>query len=181
MSSIQDLPRWAELDDGVNLVQLSVYEGLESSQTYESIGGNTLHRMLDGTGVKQTNWAKIKTTLSGSGGLPLGFSGLDYSDLLTLKCGAYRSISSASNVIVIPANRRVDVGYEPTAKKRIDGFYIDAVVNMAGNTGTVVLDAQATAYMVLYYPQIQVFMNDPSESLDIRSNSTGWSITAEEF
>jgi len=181
MSDIQQLPRWAELDDGINLVQLSLYESLENSQTYESIGGNTLHRMLDGTGVKQTNWAKIKTTLSGSGGLPLGFSGLDYSGLLTLKCGAKRAVSSTLNVLAIPSNRRIDGTYQPTAKKRIDGFYVDAVVNVVANTATVVLDVQATAYMVLYYPQIQVFMNDPSESLDIRTESSGWSITAEEF
>jgi len=181
MSNVQDLPKWVELDDGVNLATVTFYEALGYSQGYEKIGGNVLHRTLDGTGVKQHNWAKLKTAVSGKGGLPLGFSGLDYTGLLTLKCGAARSITSSANAIVVPASRRVDPPYLPTGKKLVDGFYLDAPVNIAGNTVTVTLDAQATAYMVLYFPQLQVYMNDPSESTDIISASASWSFVAEEF
>ena len=181
MSSVQNHSRWVELSDGVNSAVLTLYEALQYSQTFENIGGNILHRTLDGTGVKQTNWSKIKTTLSGSGGLPLGFTSLDYSGVITMKCGVQRSVTSASNVIAIPAGRRADSGYTPVAKKRVDGFFVDAVVSMVGNTATVTLDAAAEAYMVLYFPEINVFMNDPSESFDVGAASTGWSITAEEF
>ena len=179
--STQDLPRWVELDDGINTVELTLYEALHYSQSYEAIGGNTVHRMLDGTGVKQSNWSKIKTTLSGDGGIPLGFTALDYSGLITMKCGAQRAVSSGLNVIAIPANRRVDPAYVPTAKKRIGGLFLPAAVNVVGNTATVVLDGLADAYMVLYHPQIQVLMNDPSESFNVGDASSGWSISAEEF
>jgi len=178
--SAQELPFWIHLDDGIQAASLSFYEALSYSQTYEVIGGAAQFRTLDGTGVKQQNWAKLKTTVSGEGGLPVGLSGLDYSDTLILKCGAPRAISSTNNVIVIPANRRTDTPYLPTARKRIDGYLVPAVVNMIGNTATVVLDAAADTYSVMYYPQIEVLMNDPNESYSIGSSSSGWSFTAEE-
>ena len=180
MSGIDDLTRWFELSDGTNSCKVHLYEALEYSQGYENFGGNTVHRMINGAGVKQSNWNKIRTTLSGNGGVPLGFSALDYSASLTLKCGVTRSISKSTNVIVIPANRRTDAGYLPTGFKLIDGFWVSADISVVSNTATVTLDANATAYMVQYFPQITVLMDNPSESYDWGDASSSWSITAEE-
>ena len=178
--SVQDHAKWIKLNDGTNTVELSLYEALGYSQTYEKIGGRATFRTLDGTGVKQQNWVRLKTTVSGNGGLPLGMSALDYAGFLTLSCGAPRSISSANNAIVVPAARRTDDPYNPTGLKRINGFLIPAPVVMAGNTATVTPDGNADSYAVLYYPEILVMMNDPSESFDIHDVSSGWSFTAEE-
>ena len=179
--SVQDHSRWVELSAGVSTVTRTLYEALSYSQSYETVGGVVVHRMLDGTGVRQSNWSKLRTSLSGNGGMPLGFSGLDYTQVLTLKCGAQRAITSLSNVIVVPSEHRVDSGYLPVGRKRIEGLYEAAEVSVAGNTITVTTDAAADSYMVQYFPQIQVIMNDPAESFDWGDNSSSWSLTAEQI
>jgi len=180
MSSIQDHAKWIELDDGVSSVPLSFYEALNYSQSYENIGGHSSIRTLNGTGLKQRNWAKIRTTVSGNGGVPLGMSGLDFSDTLILKCGAPRHIKAASNVIVIPAARRTDAPYIPFGYKVVDGYTLATTLVLAGNTATVTADAQATAYGVAYFPEIEVLMNNPSEGFDVTGNDSSWSFTAEQ-
>lgn len=182
---VQDHPRWLELSDGVNTVTLTLYEALQYTQTYENIGGNSVLRMLDGAAVKQTNWSKLSTTISGSGGLPLGFSELNFDGFLTLKCGAPRAVSSTSNAITLPNELRSDIGYTPTARKRVDGFFVPTlppvITNPAGETlATVPVDATADAYMVLYYPEILVVMNNPSDSFDWGEASSNFNITAEQ-
>lgn len=177
---ISDLPRWVQIDDGVTLVDIPFVEALGYTQTYEKFGGRVTHRTLDGTGVKQQNWVKLKTTLSGNGAYPLGFAGLDFSGPLTVKCGAPRKVSSASNVIVIPADRRADAPYLPYATKTVNGIALPAGVSLGGNTATVTPDASASGYSVLYFPQITALADDPSESYDAIDDSSSWSITAEE-
>jgi len=178
--NIDNLPRWFELSDGVHTCKVHLYEALEYTQTYEKFGGSVLHRMLSGKGIKQTNWAKLRTALSGNGGMPLGFSALNYAGVLTLKCGTQRAISQATNVIVIPAARRTDTGYEPVAFKCVDGFWVEAAMSLSGNTATITADGAATAYMAQYYPQLSVLMDDPNESYNWGEASSSWSITAEE-
>lgn len=182
---VQDHSRWVELSDGVNSVTLTLYEALQYTQTYENIGGSSVLRMLDGAAVKQTNWSKIKTTISGSGGLPLGFSKLNFDGFLTLKCGAPRAVTSGSNAITIPNEIRSDEGYAPVARKRLDGFFVPAALPVITTPGgetlaTVPLDPSADAYMVLYYPELLVVMNNPSDSYDWGAVSTGFNITAEQ-
>lgn len=174
-------PRWVEIDDGSNLAEVSLYEALSYNQTYENFGGHVVHRMLDGTGVKQNNWGKIRTTLSGSGGMPLSFRSINYNGALTLKCGVPRSIQSTSNVIAIPAARRADTGYLPQGFKRVAGFWLPSPVNVVVNTATVTIDPSATHYKVDFYPELPVFMNDPSETYNWDNVNTSWSITAEEI
>lgn len=178
--SIQDHSRWLTLHDGTSSLSISFYEALSYSQAYETIGGRAQFRTLDGTGVTQQNWAKLKTTVSGNGGVPIGLAGLDYSDTLILSCGVPRAVGSESNVVVIPSAKREDTGYEPRALKRVGGFLIPTLMSLTGNTATIDVDAEADLYTVLYYPKIEVIMVNPSESFDMGEYSTGWSFTAEE-
>lgn len=178
--AISDLDRWFELSDGVNTIKVTLYEALDYSQTYEIFGGSTVHRMLDGSAVKQTNWRKLRTTLSGNGGIPLGMSALDYTGTLTLKCGVTRSISSVNNIIPLPVARRIDTGYTPSARKIIDGIAVPTTSSLTGDTLTVTVDPLAQGYIASYFPELVVTMNDPSETFSYSGNSSGWSIIAEE-
>jgi hypothetical protein len=45
---------------------------------------------------------------------------------------------------------------------------------------TFTVDPAATAYIVEYFPEISVVMNDPSETYSWDNVSSGWSIVAEE-
>lgn len=178
--SIQDHPRWLELNDGNIVVPISLYEALSYSQSYENIGGHSQIRTLDGTGLKQRNWGKIRTAVSGNGGIPIGLSGLDFSDSLVLKCGAPRLINSPSNVVVVPNERRIDAPYLPYAYKRVEGALMPAEHLLAGNTLTITIDPEADLYGAAYYPEIEVLMNNPSEGFDWGGNDTSWSFTAEQ-
>lgn len=178
--SLLDHPIWVQLSDGLITADISFSEALSYSQTYEVIGGRSTFRTLDGTAVKQQNWTKLKTTVSGSGSLPVGLVGLDFSQPLTLKCGAPRKISSNSNVIVIPANRRTETSHIPFAFKYIDGIPEKADLSLVGNVATVTADGSASGYSVSYYPQIEVIMDDPNESADLLGSDYQWSMTAEE-
>lgn len=178
--SLDGHAKWIELSDGASTISLSFYEALGYSQSYENIGGHSTIRTLNGTGLKQRNWGKLRTSVSGNGGVPLSMSGLDFSDALVLKCGAPRHIRSASNVIVIPAERRTLAPYLPYGYKVVFGYTVPAAISMVGNTATITTDADATAYGVAYFPEIEILMNNPSEGFDVIGNDSSWSFTAEQ-
>ena len=168
--SIQDHPRWFSLSDGTTELVANVQDCLNYTQDFETIGGSSLVRMMSGKGLKQTNWQKLKVSISGNGGFPFGFGSLDYTKKITVKCGAPRALVKATNTFTLPPNRRTDVNYEPYVLKLSDGVWIPETA--AGI---------ATAYKLLYWPELVCFMEPPQESLSWEgSPPTSWSITAEE-
>ncbi|GAF87355.1 unnamed protein product, partial [marine sediment metagenome] len=88
-----------------------LYAAANFQQDYETFGGFSDVRLAGGGVVRQTNWQKIRTSLSGDGWIPDGLSDLDYSSYMTLSSGAPRSKAAPSNVITITADRRTDAGY----------------------------------------------------------------------
>jgi hypothetical protein len=170
MSSIESHPRWFELSDGTDTVKANIYDCLGFTQDYEPIGGSSLTRMMSGSALKQTNWQKIRTQISGSGGLPFGFASLDFTKKITIKCAVPRAIVKPTNSFILPANRRTDTGYEPVILKLVDGFW--SPLTSAG---------APTQYKLLYYPQLECFMDAPQESTNPDTNAPiSWSLTAEE-
>lgn len=168
--SIQEISRWFSLSDGTEEVVANVQDCLNYTQDFESIGGSSLLRMMSGAGLKQSNWAKLKVSISGNGGYPFGFSSLDYSKKITVKCGAPRAIVKTTNTLVLPPNRRTDAGYEPYTLKLVEGLWIPEAA-----------PGVAIAYKLLYWPQLVCFMEAPQESISFEgSPPTSWSITAEE-
>lgn len=163
-------------------VVVPVYSAAEFNQSYRPLGGAFLTRMLDGTGVKQTQWQKLSTEIRCSGTVPPALQGLDYSTTKTLKCAAKRSIHGTSEVIVLPANRRSDTGYEPV------GYAITAdrlltevnTVSLVANTITLATEAGAIGYMVDYYPELTVWAFPPDEQTDVNGCDISWTLRAEE-
>ena len=94
---MQDHARWLNISDGTLTATMTVYEQLQFTQTYETIGGFTVARMMDGAAVKQTNWQKLKTTISATGGLPPGIADLDYTLPITIMCAVPRAITRPTN------------------------------------------------------------------------------------
>jgi hypothetical protein len=167
---MENLPRWFSLSDGTNEVVANVYDCLNFNQDYETIGGSSVVRFMSGAGLKQQNWQRLRTTISGSGGYPFGFSTLDYSKLITIKCGVPRAIVNTTNTFTLPVNRRLDVNYEPYTLKMVEGFWVPEL-----------FPGIATAYKLVYFPQLVCLMEPPKESFSWEgSPPTTWSITAEE-
>lgn len=169
--SIHNVPRWFIMTDGVLTHQMTFYEALKYTQDIEPLGGYELLRMMDGSGLKQTNWVKRRVTLSGQGGIPMGMHDLDWAKPITLHCGATVAMVRNTNSFTLP-NHRVDEGYEPKVLKYLpsQGIWVPESAN-----------GVASKYMCQYYPIIQCFFDPPSESQTFDSDSNvSWTMVGEE-
>lgn len=148
------------------------------SQTYEEIGGRALLRKLDGSALLQRNWGKVRTVISGSGRLPEGLSGLDYTASMSIHCMAPKSIWSATNTIILPASRRTD--WAPHGYAIVSGRHVRTSVSIATNTATLGTVTGASGYVCAYYPILTVYAEPPRTNFDGRGPDAGWQIVAEE-
>lgn len=156
---------------------------LEFSQSYAPINGSSIVRMLDGSAIKQRNWIKISTSLSGSGWVPPGLDneGMDYCAEHVLSCAAQRSIVSATNVIVIPSERRTDSGYEPVGFAIVKERQVSTPISISVDTVTLDTVPDATGYQVIYWPEITVLFSEPPQvETDISGAAVSWSLEAEQ-
>lgn len=157
--------------------------GFESAhgltQTYEELGGSSLHRMMDGSGAKQTHWSKVRTVIEGSGRIPPGLESLDYTGTIEIQCMAPMAVAHAtSNVFTLPAARRSD--WLPVGYAIKDGRLIRRGCTVVTNTATVETIAGAQGYQVLYWPRLTCYADKPRRSFDGRTATAGWVLTAEE-
>lgn len=149
------------------------------TQSYTEIGGSTLHRMLNGAGVKQQHWSKLRTVISGSGRVPIGLNSLDYTSPIEIQCMAAMSLSSSStNVFTLPAARRSD--WAPVGYALVDGRLVRTSCAVATNTATLGTVSGASGYQVLYWPTLTVYAGKPTISYNGRAADGGWSLEAEE-
>lgn len=166
------------------IVQGTVTVTLEPSlsiglrQDYRPIEAATLHRMADGTGLKQSRWSKLATTLSGDEVLPVSLEALDYSSPMAIWCVQPRRLSSVSAVIALPAARRTDV--PPYGFALVSGRLVPVDVAVVGDVATLDTVAGASGYALYYHPILTVYAVRPTESGDIRNARYGWELTAEE-
>lgn len=150
------------------------------SQDYEPMASESILRMANGTGVKQTIWSgKTKIITRGQGRFPPGLRGLDYSASMVLECVTPVAIDSVSNVITVPSARRSDIDLMGLAL--IDGRSVHAGVSLSGNTATLNTVSGAAAYQVLYFPKFTVFASRPTENNSARQwGQHGWNLVCEE-
>jgi len=162
-------------------VQIALSSAFDLSQSYSVLGGDQLLRMLDGSGVKQQQWNKIATTITGNGALPVGLDEIDFSLALVLSCGAPRGVTSTSTTIVLPPGRRSDPGFEETGFALVGNDWVSTSIGIVIDTVTLVNPGGATAFRVEYFPEITVFARPPDIGDAVRGREFTWTINAEEI
>ena len=150
------------------------------SQNYKPVQAVSRVRMGSGALKQQTSWAdKLITDISASGLLPAGLQMLDYSQPITIKGVAERTVTSASNVITVPTARRADYGVEGRALVG-DKWQITAV-SMGGDIATLTIVASATAYQAIYWPELTCYCDPPTDNRNARAAVYSWDLVGEEI
>lgn len=151
-----------------------------SSQTYGQIEGATVHRMLDGSALKQQHWRKLSVRIAGDGWAPAALAGVDWSAAVEIQCIAPRAIHSATVNATLPAARRSDLAENVWATAIVAGRLVETSVSVLVNAATATAVAGATSYQFYYYPKLSCYSSGPSESLDVSGAAYGWTLEAEE-
>lgn len=163
-------------------VSIPLRASLGMNQSYRSLARETIHEMGDGSAIKQTyagTQNRIATVINGSGPIPPGLDGLDYTDTLLVRCAAERSITNSSNVIDIPAARRSDTGYEPWGRAiMMDGSVVETEVQLDGDTATLTQVTGADAYQALWFPEFYALAEGGGvqTSDEVDGASTSWQL-----
>lgn len=153
----------------------------ELNTTYESLERSEIHLMGDGSTRKQVlegTQDKLKVTISGAGTIPAGLQGIAFQGPVLVQCQAHRAITSASNIITLPAARRSDTGSEPYARAYTGGEWVaTAIVDITANVATITQVAGASYYQVVYFPEILANIENggPRENRG-RGNKSTWSM-----
>lgn len=150
------------------------------NQTYETLGGRSLRRMMSGAGQLQTHWSKLRTVISGAGRAPEGLDSLDYSTALTLSCMAPRSAWSATTAVTIPASTAYRSDWAPHGYALVNGIMVPTAISIAGTTATCSAVSGASGYVVAWYPVLSCFFSPPSRTFNGRGGNTGWKLVGEE-
>ena len=166
----------------IGSIEISRLAGLDLEQTYEIIGGETILRTINGTGIKQSTWSKLRTTISGGGWLPPGLATLDATTQQTVACFVPRAIPCDVNrQATLPAARRSDTGYTPWAVALMpDGSAQETAVSIQSNVATATAVNGALGYQVNYLPSFTAWVSRPSESGNRGDATYRWEIIAEE-
>lgn len=148
------------------------------SQSDSPLLGEAVVRLALGTGVKMTHWSKAAGTISGSGWMPPGLDGLDYSQPLELRLTSQECMTAAGLVYALTSTPRADV--EPWAQALVDGEWEPAVCSYADGVATVLAVPGAILYSVQWMPSYMVFASKPPKSMDPATAAFGWQIDWQE-
>jgi len=145
----------------------------------EAIGGETLLRMSDGTGVPMTHWQKMAGSISGQGWMPPGLDGLDYSQPMPLFSTQVNSMQGTGLVYSLPSTPRPDV--EPWAFALLGDDWRATPCSTVAGVATVTAVAGAEAYQVWWMPVYSVKAQRPPKQQSSASATHSWSIPWEEI
>lgn len=151
------------------------------SQTYSRVEGATVHRMLDGTDLKQQHWRKLATTIAGAGWSPTALAGVDWSGPVEISCIKPRAIHSATVNATLPAGRRSDFAGAVLCYAVVAGQLVATPVSVVANAATATAVTGATSYQFYYYPKLNFLSSGPEESVDVERAAYAWTLTAEEI
>lgn len=166
----------------VDGVTVPVWAMISISQRYEPVQGSYRSRMRSGTLKQRTIWnGKMRTVVTGSGVIPAALTGIDYTGSFTLSCIAHRGVLTASTSVALPSARRSDAGSEPYGRALVGDQWVATPVSMGGDTATITAVTGATQYQVVYFPEITVFADPPTEDKPEHGPNFGWSLVAEEI
>lgn len=166
----------------IGAIEIPQHATLDLDQTYEPIGGETIHRTVSGLGVKQTTWRKTRTTISGGGWSPPGLDAIDYTQQQVIACITPRSVNADINrEALLPVARRADTGYLPWGVAFMpDGGRVETPVLIISNVATLDAVTNAIGYQALYYPLLTCWAMRPNESGSRGDASYRWELVAEE-
>lgn len=143
------------------------------------IGGSTVLRMSGGAAVKMQHWTKSAGSISGTGWMPPGLAGLDFSQPLELRSTKTMSHVGAGPSFTLLNTPRPDVA--PWAQALIGGRdWVRVPCTFENGVVTVPTVASATLYRACYMPVFSVFAEQPQETQSSGTASHSWSITWEE-
>ncbi len=166
----------------IGAIIIPMRAGLDLEQSYEPIGGYTVQRTLNGTGIPQRTWRRTRITISGGGWLPAGLETIDTTVSQAVACIVPRAmVADASRQATLPASRRADSGHTPWAFAILpSGDVVNTPVDLAGNLATADAVAGAVAYHIQYFPLITCWIHPPVESGSRGDASYRWELVAEE-
>lgn len=157
-------------------VEIPIESLTDITENISPLSAETVLRMSDGTGVKQTAWSnKYIIDISGSGYTPLVLNGLDYAASMTLECTTPLSVHGALNIVTLPSARRSDVDVVCFAV--VNGRAVRTGKSISVNTCTIDTVSGAVGYFANYWPTFTVFASRPKESQGRGGRS--WSIRCE--
>lgn len=156
-------------------ISIAPVAGFEVRQTLDPIEAKTILRTLNGTGIQQSRWKKLQSTITGAGWLPDGLDALNTDNAVAVSCIEPLSVASASNIITIPRACRSDSPYAPQGAAIVDGQLVQTPLTLAGSVATLMAVAGATQYHVVYYPVITGFVT-VRRSFDDARQVHNWTI-----
>lgn len=167
-------------------IEIPFHAGLNLTQSYDALGGFAVLRTMNGSAIKQQNWSKLQTQISGDGTIPNGLASLDFSVSHILACGASRSVASLSEVITLPPGRRaepdfVEKGYAITGIAFEGALWVETpITGIVSDVATLTIVPGALQYRVDFFPLLTVFAEPPSDNMNVHGSDFNWSISAEE-
>lgn len=163
--------------------KVPVIAGFDVDQQYEPMGGESIIRAVNGRGIKQMTYHRLRVITTGSGWLPSGLESLDFTAQHVLRCVVPRGIPAvfATRQATLPAARRSDTGFLPFGAAIMpDGSAVKAAVTLVGHVATVDSVSNAIEYRVSYYPELTVWAMRPKSSGSLTDASYRWELTCEE-
>lgn len=158
-------------------VELVLHSGAPV-ETLEPVGGSSLHRMSDGSLIKQTLWSKLQGTISGQGWMPPGLAGLDYSLPLELRSTKVEAIGGTGLVYTLTSTPRPD--FAPWGLALVGREWVPTTCSVDDGVATLTALAGATQYRACWLPVFSVFCERPSENQDSSGNTHSWQTTWQE-
>lgn len=140
--------------------------------------GEAVVRLSGGEGVKMTHWGKAAGTVSGSGWMPPGLDGLDYSQPLVLMLTSQECIVGDGQTHTLTSLPRPDKA--PWAFGLVGSQWVSTSCSMLGSVATADLVVGATKYMIQWMPIYNVFASKPPKTQSSGQGSFGWTIAWEE-
>lgn len=159
-------------------VPIALHAGAPSEQI-SPLGGPEIIRLRGGAGVPMTHWQKSAISISGSGWMPPGLHGLDYTQPLELRCTKPLSIVGAHRGFTLSGSIRPDVA--PWAQALIGDDWVNAALEVSGQSAQVAEMVGASLYRVCWMPLFIVAAKRPQEDLDAGAATHGWRLDCEEL
>lgn len=162
--------------DGVEVLPL--HAGPPTT-TISPLGGPAVVRLSQGKGVQMTHWSKVSISIAGSGFMPPGLLGIDYSKPLEVRLTKVESIVGRHLEYQLTSTPRPD--FEPWAEGLVGYDWVRTEVSRSGLAVTVVPVPGASHYRVCWMPVFTVSGRRPQEDGDDATNTHNWRFDCEEL